>query len=1162
MSPMASRIVCVMLALLVCLPAPAALAAAPARPDAPSPVTPSGSGQGQGQGQGEESRTVVIDPTVDRFTSLLPWPTNRSLYGMEWRHGGAYGLIVGSGGTLLKWTGTAVEQVETGTEEGLFDLDWKADGSSAIIVGNRSTILVWDAATDDLTLLPFSGSVQMFGVAWDPSGAGALIVGDGGYVAYYNGSGLVRIDSGTTVFLYRVAWRPGADYAVAVGDEGVVLELNTTMVRRKVDLPITWNLWRVGWAADGSYALLAGQQYISFTPEALVTRYNASGTYEAVAVPGAPRAGLRGLQFAIGTSQAIIVGENSTAFLWDGTALTGIAALDDRTLRGVGWEGDGTHALAVGNRGVLMRWDGASWGFRSYDPQAGLTSIAWRPQGDYGLVVGFGGYAAKVSVGGSSAVDTGVTSDLYDVDWSSDGAFALVCGAEGRVLRYDAGTGAVTSIKTWLPGGLGLHGVAVKPGEETALAVGDAGQVWLWTGGMWFDKKLLSVSQNMWDVAWRPDGAFAVIVGVSGMALNFTGGQTTVFDPPTNGYNNLYSVCWNKDGTAAMVVGTPIYSPKDRKWYDGIEMYDGVGWNLVEGHTNTTYWGCAFTADGETGLAFGQPDYIVKYSPREGNAVRTSFRNGVIYLQRAAMDPTGKVVYFCGAGGYAYRMDVGRFQNRPPKLVISSPGTGSSFLVGAEVVLDTAGTYDPDGDAMSVTWWSNVSGFLGAGRTLSIHIDSPGWHRITCYADDGHGHNVSKYVLVRFDVPNYPPVPVIESPLEGAIYTTDDTIVFDANGSTDANGDALTFHWVSQLSGDIGFAQRVETALPAGLHHVILWADDGMGGRTAAFVNITVAVANRPPRVYVTAPIEGQRFLPTDTIECNASYSVDPDGDALEFTWYDNAAVLGTGVVLRVVIPQEGAHLIAVHASDGRDHTVIVGVNVTVARPQNLPPMLSVSAPANNSQVQGVVNVTGTASDPEGSLAWVRVAVGAPSDWVDATGLASWRHQWDTRRLADGLYQIWVEASDGVLTTRAWVQYIVRNPPPPNEPPTVTLATVVPASLKGALTLDGSASDPDGSVAKVQVRIDAEPWVDAVGTVLWNYYLDTKQYEDGPHALSIRSWDGTKYSELVTRQFIIDNTGPEDGGGGGVTWLLIVGILAVIVVVAAVAVLALRGKDR
>ena len=86
---------------------------------------------------------------------------------------------------------------------------------------------------------------------------------------------------------------------------------------------------------------------------------------------------------------------------------------------------------------------------------------------------------------------------------------------------------------------------------------------------------------------------------------------------------------------------------------------------------------------------------------------------------------------------------------------------------------------------------SHASGVVGTGIRPRVTLDVVGWHRITCYADDGRGHNASAYILVSIDVPNYAPVPVIASPLEGASYTTDDDIVFDATGTTDANGDKV-----------------------------------------------------------------------------------------------------------------------------------------------------------------------------------------------------------------------------------------------------------------------------------------------------------------------------------------------------------------------------------
>ena len=1150
------RLLALALAMLVAVPTASVMAVGGFAEDRAgadgATAAPAPSGRGLGL-EGMAPETIVLDLTQDRFQSLLPWPTNRTLYNMRWRPGGDYGLIVGSGGTLIRWTGTQTTLIPTGTEESLFDLDWKADGSQAIIAGNHSTILVWDAAAGDLAQLPLTGVQRMSGVCWTPSG-GALLVGDGGFVGFWNGTALLRIDTPYSGFLYRVAWRPGAAYAAAVGDDGVVLEVNESSLVRRVDLTASWMLWRIAWSPSGDYALVVGAKFPTPVKTLLAARYNASGTFDELGAAFPRWAGLRGIEFSGAGEGAIMVGENSTALLWNGTGLSSVDAPDDRTLHGVGWEGDGAHALAIGNRGVVMRWDGSAWSYRSYDPRDYLLSIAWRPQGDYGLVVGRGGYMAKVSLQGSSRLDSGVLTDLNDVDWSSDGSYALACGASGRVLRYEHSTGAVSSIRTGL---LELRGIAIQPGQETALAVGDAGQVLMYSGNMWFDKKLASVPQNLWDVAWRPDGAFAMIVGASGMVLNFTGGMTSVFTPQPLTFASFFSCCWRADGAQAMVVGAKDPTSD----YDNIWVYDNLEWLQVASSAGIAYFGCAFTADNEVGLAFGDPDVIVKFSTRVGDAFLSPFNNFFTLLQRACMHPSGRTVYFCGAGGYAYRMDVGEFANRPPVLAIVSPESGSHFNIGEQFYLDATGTFDPDDDPLAITWVSNASGVVGTGIRPRVSLDVVGWHRITCYADDGRGHNASAYILLSIDVPNYAPVPVIASPLEGAAFTTDDDIVFDATGTTDANGDNLTYQWVSALSGDIGYERRVVARLGVGEHRVLMWADDGLGGRAAAMVNITVVLANRPPVVYVTSPIEGARVAPGTEVELNASYSNDPDGDSLVYTWASSRdGALGTGAVVRRVL-SEGAHFVSVTVDDGHGHMVTVGVNITVARPPNLPPVLAVTSPANNTQIEGVVTIRGTALDAEGPVATVMVSVGTPDDWLAAVGTEAWSFQWDTRRMADGLYQVWVEASDGERAARAWVQYIVRNPEPENQPPTVALATDVPAKVRGTLLLEGNASDPEGTLARVQVRIDDDAWVDASGTVSWSYYLDSRQYGDGPHTLWVRSYDLKAYSDLVTRQFEVDNGGGDgDDGGGAMLWAVVI-VVAVVVVVLAV-VYALRARRR
>jgi hypothetical protein len=57
-----------------------------------------------------------------------------------------------------------------------------------------------------------------------------------------------------------------------------------------------------------------------------------------------------------------------------------------------------------------------------------------------------------------------------------------------------------------------------------------------------------------------------------------------------------------------------------------------------------------------------------------------------------------------------------------------------------------------------MTWFSNVSGFLGSGKSLTTYKLTPGHHRITLFADDGSpGHNVTAMVNITIedmDVPD------------------------------------------------------------------------------------------------------------------------------------------------------------------------------------------------------------------------------------------------------------------------------------------------------------------------------------------------------------------------------------------------------------------------
>ncbi len=79
--------------------------------------------------------------------------------------------------------------------------------------------------------------------------------------------------------------------------------------------------------------------------------------------------------------------------------------------------------------------------------------------------------------------------------------------------------------------------------------------------------------------------------------------------------------------------------------------------------------------------------------------------------------------------------------------------------------------------------------------------------------------------------------------------------------------------------------------------------------------------------------------------------------------------------------------------------------------------------------------------------------------------------------------------------------------------------------IGGLITIQGTADDFDGYVQKVEVRIDDGNWLTVTGTNTWNYEWDTRTVINGFHTIYARSFDGESYSDTVSVNVIIKNTG-------------------------------------
>lgn len=98
--------------------------------------------------------------------------------------------------------------------------------------------------------------------------------------------------------------------------------------------------------------------------------------------------------------------------------------------------------------------------------------------------------------------------------------------------------------------------------------------------------------------------------------------------------------------------------------------------------------------------------------------------------------------------------------------------------------------------------------------------------------------------------------------------------------------------------------------------------------------------------------------------------------------------------------------------------------------------------------------------------------------------------------------------------------------PPSNRPPAVSITSPPNgATVSGAVSVQGTASDPDenSQLQRVEVKVDTGGWTQASGTTSWSYSWDTTTIPKGQHSIYARSYDGQAYSNEVSVTVTVNN---------------------------------------
>ncbi len=261
--------------------------------------------------------------------------------------------------------------------------------------------------------------------------------------------------------------------------------------------------------------------------------------------------------------------------------------------------------------------------------------------------------------------------------------------------------------------------------------------------------------------------------------------------------------------------------------------------------------------------------------------------------------------------------------NNPPVAVPGGPYNG---VVGVPVLFDGSGSSDPDGDPLTYEWGIPPVVYT-TGVQPSWTFNAPGTYSISLRVNDGTVYSswVNTTVTITTGT-NQPPVADAGGPYSG---TEGQLVQFDGTGSSDPDGDPLSYSWTLSDGRTMTGSQPSISFATAGSYTVTLVVSDGQASSTpsTASITITAGTSNNPPVANPGGPYSGTTGVP---VVFDGSASTDPDGDPLTYAWGIPPVVYATGVSPTWIFNAPGTYTVWLKVNDGTVDSPWVSTTVTI----------------------------------------------------------------------------------------------------------------------------------------------------------------------------------------------------------------------------------------
>jgi YD repeat-containing protein len=458
--------------------------------------------------------------------------------------------------------------------------------------------------------------------------------------------------------------------------------------------------------------------------------------------------------------------------------------------------------------------------------------------------------------------------------------------------------------------------------------------------------------------------------------------------------------------------------------------------------------------------------------------------------------------------------------NHPPTAAIDA--TPNPALTGQSVSFDASGSSDSDGTIVKYEWDLDGNGTYevntDANPTTSTSYPTARALIVRVRVTDNDGATTSASLNLTID--DRPPTASFTATPNPAL--TNQTVSFDASGSTDPDGTITNYKW--DLDGDGTFETNTgsnpttsRSYAGNGPVSVKVRVTDNDGSTNDA--TVALVVNNRPPTASLTAT--PNPALTNQTVSFDASASSDPDGTITNYKWdLDGNGTFetdtGTTATASRSYATSGTVLVQVRVTDNDGATSVATKNVTI----NQPPTATFTASPNPALTGQSVSFDATGSgDSDGTIVKYEWDLNGDGTFETDSGTdPTVQHTYPD----NGAFLIKLRVTDDGGASTVFSRNMTVNDRPPTASFTISPN---PASTDQTVSFDASDSgDVDGTITKYEWDLDGNG----------SFETDTGTTPTASHSYStggavtikLRVTDDDGNTAQATRTLTVTNQGP------------------------------------